>query len=330
MPARRRRPRSEGEREARLDASREIGQALRTVRAVRTLYAACAVVAGLWLLLFLLVALPDNVAWRWMVAISGASAVLLAVGAVQVVRKPVPWSIGIAVVISAFAGITYLLVGPSLHSTWGVLIALALWASVGLARKAQRLAARHPDLYASETWSGTRAKPRETERGRRIRARQRDARKRELMTWALPGGAAVVVVLVLILWPGGSAEPEPEYEPPPPPPPFTGRPFEFQRAWNHGSLDDVAAFLAPGDRDRRMTKIRRILDRRGWGEKRPQLGAPVEEELRRGIQTTFPLQGYEEGVAFKVYWQAFEVNGVTQWWWMKTKWPSRDAEPVGR
>jgi hypothetical protein len=332
MPGRRR-PRGAGreeEHEARLGASREIGQALRMIRAVRTLYVACAVVAGLWLLLFLLVALPDNTAWRWMVGIAGASTVLLAVGSVQVTRRPVPWSVGIAVAISVFVGITFLLLGPSLHTSWGILIAVALWVTVGMARKAHELAARHPDLYGAEVWRGTRAKPRETARGQRVRARQRSARQSELKMWAVPGAVALLVVCVLLFWPRGSAIEETEYEPPPPPPPFGARPLAFQRAWNEGTLDDIAAFIDPGDRSRRMAKIRRILDRRGWLEKRPRLDEPVVAELSRGIQTTFALRGYEEGVAFKVYWQTFEVNGVVQWWWMKSKWPSREAAPPAR
>jgi hypothetical protein len=299
----------------RRQASREIGQAYRTVTAIRTLYFCTAGLAGVFLLASLTGGNPKAI------AVFAVATGLLLAGGFQVMHRPGEWSVGIAVVVTALNALM-LSGGPiNLTNIWGIAIAFCLWAVVPLAFRVRNLLAKHGDLYIAEKWKGTRTAPRATERGRRI-ARETDRQKqRKLMTTLVLIGAFVVFAAGLTMLPKltGPDDDAPGVEETPRPE-FGNRAIRFRSAWNGASWDAVAEFLAPRDRPRRSAKLQRILERRDWGEARPRLELPDVAEDRRGrMIATYPLEGRPD-VALEIRWEA----GETEWWWTGSKWPPRD------
>jgi len=304
-----RRSRTPQDAQARLRAARELGEAYRSVQAIRLFYLAAASLTGLILLVLLLAGLRS---WPWIGGFLGA-AVLLFTGAVQVRRQPVFWSVSVAAAMTILAAL-HLRVALTPYSLAGAIVAAALWTAVFRAAPAQRLMRRHPDLYATEMWQGRRRRPSTTQIGTRLRTEQlRRARQRRA---AIAAGAVVLLLLCVGYWamrPGG-ARGAPAAGPPARP--FAERAADFRRAWNRNDFEALAGFQPATERTRRMPRFRRLLAKRDWEPRLPELDAPSVNDDGFRAAAHYRVAGADAVV--DVYW---EVD-AGEWWWTNTRLPS--------
>jgi len=303
------RARTPRDAKARLRASRELGEAYRGIQAIRLFYLSAASLTGLILAVLVLAGLRS---WPWIGGILGA-AVLLFTGGVQVRRQPVFWSVLVAVAMTILAAL-YVRLALTPYSLASAVVAAALWAAVFRAAPAQRLMRRHPDLYATEMWQGRRRRPSTTEIGSRLRTEQtRRARQRRT---AIVVGVAVILLLGLGYWAMRRGGERGAPAAGPPARPFAERAADFRRAWNRNDLDTLAGFQPAPDRARRMPRFRRLLAKRDWETRLPELGvASVNEDGFRAA-AHYPVAGADAVV--DVYW---EVD-AGEWWWTNTRLPS--------
>ena len=146
---------------ARRLANRELGQADRAIRAVRTIFIVGAVLYGLVTLL--LTAAPPSQLRTLLLLVCVATTCLMTAGAVLVRKNPFVWSLVLAC-LSTLGVVGGLLMGglPWLQA----IIMFAAWGAVGQATRMKTLIARHPDLAIAQRLSGREARPSRGRRGR--------------------------------------------------------------------------------------------------------------------------------------------------------------------
>lgn len=76
----------------------------------------------------------------------------------------------------------------------------------------------------------------------------------------------------------------------------------FRAAWGADGMDPLVGLFRPGSRERLGGALRRIFERRGWGERRPELDGTDPGRIRNGrVRVLFGLEHDELSVVFE-YW----------------------------
>lgn len=142
--------RRDDDAEARLLASRELGKANRTIRAIRSFYIANAMIAGLVLGVMLLVKAPP--------LFTGVSVgiFLLTLAGIRGVRsEPFLWTLGVAAVWTLLVLLQIALgsvrdIGFFLSCAWTI----GCWTMLPSTRRVHELLRKHPDLWISRKMQG--------------------------------------------------------------------------------------------------------------------------------------------------------------------------------
>ncbi len=307
------RQRSTSDEEMRQGASRAIGAARRSLKAMRFLFLVDAVLVGL--LLVLLLSVPD-VTLLWKFAFGGlfAAAVL---GAVFVVRQPVLCALPLAIFHTA-AAIPVLWLGvQGITDMMCVTLAFLLWGAVAMAFNTQKLLKAYPDVWAARHMRGEGRSSDEMGSKWRDQARadRREAWKKIALYGVLP---FVLAVGALVVFSGDGAENGERHTaqrpPPKPAEPVDAKLTAFQTAWNEQSLMDIRAFFAKDVEVRKARLLGKLFRRRGWVKQRaPIVPKRKETAALHQIAVFWTIEG--ESKVMQTDWQ-WESGA---WWLLDLK-----------
>lgn len=253
-------------RDDRVEANRQIAQAMRFMTAVKGFYATVAVVVGL----AFLVALTRDTSPAVLIVL-GVTAAAAAGGALEVRRNPVPWSFGLALGLTGFHAAMFLLDSGARGVSgvrglvgWAVIV-VACWTAFGMARSAERIARAYPGLRMARRLRGLTIEdelgPVSTKYADRARAERKTRRKRRLVVAGLMV-AALSTVVVLAMNAGAQRGAASGYVPPPVAVDFYVA--KFRTAWNANRLDEVKAMFVPEWRRSYARIMDRNVERHAW------------------------------------------------------------------
>lgn len=206
-------------------------------------------------------------------------AALFLVGAWQVRRHTLVWSLALATLTSVLFVLG--IAGGSVPGIDDVFLLVSSWAGVGAALPLHRIQQEFPDLRLARKLRGElrgRRAPRH-ERGRSERmARRRDRGgwKRKLLIW---GGVITAAVLLAVqVWRSTL------------PPSLTPSLRSFAEAWESGDAEGLAAFREPEDQPRFVRHFEMVVEELGWQEGTPPLGSlsVSGSDVRRRATWTVP------------------------------------------
>lgn len=318
-----RRAKGELSRGERVEANRQIAQAMRFMRALRAIYGALATVAGLGLLFALLGSADASVVVPLGIAFATAIA-----GALNVERHPYPWSLALAL---TYTGLVAFFLIPGLgrsgvrHSLGGLIgggiFVTACWTAFGLARRALRIAAKHPELRMARRLRGETIEdelgPVSTKYADQAIA-ERSARRRRRFAF-IGGGIALLASVVYLA--GRVATPDASPPGPTLPPPRYAVDFfvtKFRTAWNANRLDDVKAMFVPESRAKFSRGFDRIVANHGWTPL-PTLPTPRIEPEGRYAAAYFAMTA-EKGELYT----SWAYDDPTQTWMINALRPPKD------
>ena len=294
----------------RQEISRVIASAQRGLQGLRMLYIADAGIVGL----VFLVALTTDHGW-FQVAVGGllAAAVL---GAIYVVRFPLPCSIALAVVHSVPAA---LVAAFGLWSITGYLIvalAALCWMGVHMAKNMQQLIRRYPDVWAAKRARGEGRGADEMGIKWRDQSRRQKAEQRKRMLLFV-GLLITVAIAALVLFGGqddaNQGDPD-SYVAPAPREPLQPRLDRFQASWNGQKLVEIRKYFAKDVEDRKSGLLGKLFRRRKWVEKRPPITFQKRDSVvAHQVAIFWTIEGEEK--LLQTDWQ-WENDG---WWLLDLK-----------
>lgn len=255
----------------RQEAGRAIGYALRALRALRGIFIADCLV-------LLLLMLGHRALGNTDLALAaGVLAVLTGTGAFLVVRQPLPWAVGVALLHTAqelwllLRGVT----GLVHHVSFALMV--LLWCVVKVAVTTQGMLREHPDLWIARRLRGEGRDP--STMGSRWRDRAGKASDAALVRMVVIAGG-VIVALAAVVWVLRESKPEHGTAPGPggstirleaPTEALDPRLEAWALAWQRGTLPEIGAFLAADVRERKLSALGRLFRRHDWQERRPGL-----------------------------------------------------------
>ncbi len=255
----------------RQEAGRAVGYALRGLKALRAFFIVDA-------LLLLLLMLGHRALGNADLALAaGVLAVLSCLGAFLVVRQPLPWTVGLAllhtgqevwILLKGVTGLTH-------HVSLALMV--LLWCVVKMAVSMQRVLKAHPDLWIARRLRGEGRDP--STMGSRWRDRAGKASDAALVRMVVIAGV-VIMALAAVVWVLRESKPEHAAAPGPgggtiqlgtPTEPLDPRLEAWALAWQRGTLPEIGAFLAADVRERKLSALGRLFRRHEWQEQRPAL-----------------------------------------------------------
>jgi hypothetical protein len=280
------------------DAGRELHEAIRFLGSLRLYFGLGAGFSALMAGIAVMVgAGPGPVAMLGLVAAVAAAA------AWDVYRRPVPWSLALALLQSANLGLAAWGFAGGRTGIVSVVVAFlltaAFWHGFASARKLKDTLRRFPDLYASRKLLGGRTAPEGTA-SRKLRGRGRTedriARRRILLFAGAAVAAAGLVGVGVWSW----MHPGPEAA------------LDGMRAdWNAGSWGAVAARFDPVSRERMEKGMRALLRKRGWDSRPPALGVPVRMARdRERVVAYYEVPGGELRVDWELRNRTWVITGM--------------------
>lgn len=242
--------------------------------------------------------------WLWTLFF-GVGLVLMVVGALRVRAQPLLWTVVIACLWSVYAVIVagiyvYLGVFPGPMDLMTILFVAVFWFAVARAARLERIMREHPEFQVD------RRRVKEASVSDGVVVRARDKRQREKKS-VLMGRLRIIGIAVLVAAVAVFA-----YRVSTAPPTLNQAIESFRGAWDRAGADGVLGAFDKGDRD----EVRSRLERRGWLQTRPELGA-VGEDAATAVK--FPVAGSATTVPGTVIvnfafderlrrWQIFGIN----------------------
>ena len=262
-------------RDQRVDANRQIAQAMNFMRALKGLYWMFAVVTGL-VLLFATLGKADVLSILIPLGVGVAMAVA---GALEVERNPVPWSIAIALTwttLYAIVAVPVIRAGEWTSPGFRGLLVAACWTAVGIARRAVRIAKAHPELRLARRMRGRTIQDELGDVSTKYQDRARAEHSTRVRRRLAFVGAVVALLAGVIFIAARSTKSGAESGVAALPPPAYAPDFfvaKFRGAWNANRLDDVKAMFVPESRAKFSRGIDWIIKNHGWTPL-PELAAP--------------------------------------------------------
>ncbi len=256
-------------------AKNELARLRRAVHAVRSFYIITAVFSAFFAVIGFLLMLTSpepGVVLAFLVTLC----VLMAniAGALRVTKEPFFWALSIA----SLNTIATLLILPGrgfIFQVAIVTIAVALWACVSKAGRAQKILDAHPNLSLSR--SGTRPNVQQTHVGKSRLGRQAKKKRKELLV--LGGIIAVVLIVGLLLALLVTADPT-----------VDKKTQAFEEAWLKNDTIALSNLFAPEKRAKGSKNLARTMQRRGWTERPPTIGeAQIETEGKNRASVTYKI-----------------------------------------
>ncbi len=256
----------------RLTVGRELTNVRRDLRAIRLIFAVGAVADAL----LLWVDVASGEAETPVVAFTGGFIALWVVAAVRVFREPFLWC---ALLASLRTLVLLLLVAVTGAAGWvygyAGLLTAGLWFVAFRAKRAASLVAEHPDLWDALRHHRRRDEMEEGQLTARAKGRgRRRADRGSLVRVGLAaGGAVVLAVAAWFLW----------LRPPSVAPALRA----FEEAWAASSVEGVTAGFAESSRVSMGRSFERLVERRGWTDDFPTLGARTDDFRDDAGRTTW-------------------------------------------
>jgi len=261
--------------EERHAAARELGQAMKFVRALKDSYLAGAILLSL-------VAGAGLLVTGLGVHTLGSLALLavMVFGIFRFDRSPARWSLVLALLGTGFVALTLVeraadqggRMSVGLGDAFNIFVVIGYWTAVGLARRVESVARRYPDLWLARRLHGSTAEDEHEGMGTRHRDRAGQERRSRRRRLAVLGGILVAGIALLVLVAPKAAEGPPSE--PLPEVPVDAFAARFRDAWNAGRLAEVKAAFQPQSREKFSKGLDSILRRRGWIDHLPVLGPP--------------------------------------------------------
>ncbi|MDJ0974067.1 MAG: hypothetical protein QNJ98_06370 [Planctomycetota bacterium] len=250
------------ETEARLEATRAIGWAVKNLKVLRILFIIDAVLMGL-------VALLASGAGVDTLAYIALGCGLLAVGgAIFVVQQPAAWSLVLAIAHSVPAVFAIWIAGlgfVNVNSILSVLLAVLLWLAVNMALKTTRLLAQYPDVWAARRMRGE-VRTDDTMGSKHRDAARKRAQKRNLTIVGVVGGVALVIAALVAFKGNGDDRPGGGTAAPRAKPTIALEKTagDFAEAWGLEGMAGISPFIADPARSRIARGFNRMIRRHEW------------------------------------------------------------------